>query len=250
MFTTVAFSESIDAAGAFVRIAGVPDQHVKVIGDSVIISEFNRLMGGLACIGTNAAEARFISPSLRRVNPLYITPVIAGLVPGATYGHSVSPNLSNVLDVSESLECDINATPVGAEQVSVVAWLSTAPIDKLKGQIITVNAEITVTLVAGRWAFSEIVFEDDLPVKDFDIVGARLVCAAGVAFRFVFVGKTNRPGAPCSAAKATLKDRIFRYGNLGLWGAFSSVQPPGVEVLGSAAAGSATYQIYIDILSK
>lgn len=250
MFTTVAFSESQDEAGVMSKMSACADQHVRTAGDKITVPELNQLIAVLGCMGANGDEARLVSPSLRRVNPYYITPIELGLVtslmPRFMY-HSENPI---PLDVNEDLEAENDGNPAAAEQHSVVVWLADGVQAVQTGEIFTVNAHVTVTLVAGSWEFSEITFPDSLPVADYMVVGARCVCAAGVAFRFVPVGAAHRPGGVCAIAANATDPDFQRLGRLGSWFNFNTVQPPGVEVLGSAAAGSATYEIYLDLIKS
>lgn len=251
MFTVVAFSESQDEAGAMAKMAAVEDRHIKTSGDKITVGNLNQLIGAFAAVGTLGDEARLVSPSLRRVNPYYITPVELGLVPEATPAMLFHPDSPVPLDVNESLEAENDANPAAAEQHTVVVFLADGVQNPAVGAIQTINAHITTALVVGSWEFSEIVFPDSVPVnRDFDIVGARLVCAAGVAFRFVPVGESHRPGGLCVAASGNHDPWFQRMGRLGAWLTFNGVQPPGIEVLGSAAAASATYELYLDVIPR
>lgn len=250
MFTTIIFGENIDPAGVMVNLAAAADQHIKTSGDYVTISDLNNLVGAYACMGTAADEARLVSPSLRRTNPYYIAPVEGALAPSADPLMMYHPASPVPLDVNESLEAQCDSDPAAAEQLSIAAWLSDGPITPVTGEIFTVNAHITLALVLDSWEFSEITFPDSLPVADYDVVGARLVAANGVIFRFVPVGASNRPGG-VSASTVSGKDPwCQRFGRMGVWCSFNTVQPPGVEVYCSAAAGSATYELYIDVIKR
>ena len=204
----------------------------------------------MACIGTAGVEARLVSPSLRRVNPYYIVPLELALYPDGNPHHTVNIRNAIPLDTDEALESWINSAPVGAEQASTVVWLAPGALTPITGRMYTVNFEITLALVAGAWAFSELDFVDELPVGTYDLVGARVEVDTAVAFRFVPVGAAHRPGAPCLCNCEYDNDPTFRYGGMGSWFVFSTVQPPGVEVLSSAAAVSATYQGYMDIIPR
>ena len=250
MFTTIAFSESQDPGGVYVKMAGVPDQHIKVEGDGIYIMEFNRLFGVMSCAGTTGLESRLVSPSLRRVNPYYIAPIELALFPDGEPHYQVNPNVSIPLDTNEALEAEILSDPAVAEQNAMVVWLSSGGITPVSGNIYTVNAEVTVALTAGTWAFSEIDFVDELPVGNYEVVGARAVIDTAVALRFVPVGASHRPGLPVTKNVEFGRLSVFRQGQLGSWFTFNTVQPPGVEILGSVLVGSATYQIYLDILKR
>ena len=250
MFTTVAFSESIDPAGAFAKIAGVPDQHVKVSGDQITIPQFNRLLGAAAFPGTTGVEARLVSPSLRRLNPYYIYPITKALLPSGEHKDVVTPSQSYLLDTDEGLEAEIKSDPAAAEQESIVVWLADSEITPVKGSIVTVNFSFTMALVAGAWAFSEIDFVDELPVGNYSIVGMAVNVLTGVCGRIVPVGGNHRPGVLCSPG-ADFGSRLhMRYGEMGVFSTFNTQQPPGIEVLGSEAAASTTYEGYFDLIRQ
>lgn len=250
MFTTIAHSESLDAGAAFTRIAAVPDNHMRTDGDGIVIGEFNRLIGGYACCGATVTEVRYQSPSLRRHNPCYIRPLELAITPAGIPVHGVDPAVSIPLDTNEMLEVEENGDPAAAEQVSVATFLGTGQITPVNGKIITVNFTITLAQVVSSWQFSEITFPDELPVGDYEIVGAEFVISGGVVARFVPKGEIHRPGAPVVAAGNFGANTPFRFGKMGTWMRFNTIRPPGVEVLGSVAAGSATYQCYMDVIPK
>lgn len=248
MFTTVAFSESQDEAGVMTRMAAVPDQHVKTAGDTITVPTLNQIIGSYACMGANADEVRLVSPSLRRVNPLYITPIELVITPSADPLMMFHPQNPIPLDVNESLEAENDSNPAAAEQHTVVVWLSNGALAPITGEIFTINANITAALVVDSWEFSEITFPDALPVADYQVVGARLYCPACIVFRFVPVGAFHRPGGVASALQNSKNPWNQRFGRMGEWFQFNTVQPPGIEILGSAAAGSSSYEFYIDII--
>lgn len=250
MFTTVCWSESIDAGGVLSRIAAVPDSHVRTDGDMIVVNEFNRFVGAFACVGASATQCRFLSPSLRKTNLHHVRPLELAITPAGIPNHSVNANNFLQLDENEGLEVEQNGNPAAAEQVSIAAWLASGAIQPVSGKIITVNFSITLAQLAGAWAFSEITFTDELPVGNYTIVGAEFIISGGVVARFVPKGGANRPGCPTLAASNFGRNTIFRQGGMGSWLDFKTTTPPGVEVLSSAAAVSATYQCYMDVIAK
>lgn len=248
MFSLVAFSESIDPNGIHTRMAAVPDQTIRTTGDQVTIGEMNMIVGAYATVGTLGDECRLISPSLRRFNPLYITPVELALSP-PTHSKMVYHGDNPIpLKTNEALEVENNSNPAAVEQQSVVVWLSDGPQVPVTGDIYTVNLNTTITLLAGEWAFAELDFPDSLPVGQYSVVGARCEVANGVAFRFAPIGSAVRPGGVCAPDVGGIDPYNQRWGRLGNWFEFNTVQPPGVEILSSAAAGAATYDIFIDVI--
>jgi len=250
MFTVAGWSESQDPGGVFVGQTAIPDQHIRVEGDSLFIQEFNRLMGGYALDGTVAGLHRLVSPSLRRVNPFYLNPVEQALAPAALPQHCVSPDISVILDPNEQLQSEYSANPAGAEQCSAFAWLADSEITSVKGEIRTLRFQVTAALVVNTWAFSEIDFIDELPVGAYDIVGGGLVAATGTVFRFVPTGAHHRPGAPTSTVIELVANDVFRFGRLGVWCTFEQIRPPGVEIACGTAAGSASYEGFMDVIKR
>ena len=249
MFTTIAFSESLDPAGVFVNMAAVQDQHVKTVGDRITVGLLNQLVASYACAGTGSAQNRLVSPSLRRTNPYYITPVEGGIAPTVDPLMMYHPESPIPLETNESLESEINSNPAAAEQQATIVWLSDGPLQKVTGAIYTIVGVINTALVVDSWEFSEIVFGDDLPVGNYAIVGARVEIALGIAFRLVPVGAMHRPGGISCLSNVGQDPYNQRFGRMGEWCQFDTTQPPGMEVLGNAATAAANYQIFLDIMA-
>lgn len=248
-FTTVAWSESLDAGGILVPVNAVPDQHIKTEGDSVYVSQYNILLGGMACVGASATRARLVSPTLRRLAPFYITPLTLALYPSSHHLHNVDISRRIKLDIDEQLEFEEDGNPASAEQVTGVAWLADSPVAKVEGEIFRVKASVTGAITGGVWDFYNLSFDDDLPVGTYDCVGLVAVVPTGVVARLVPVGGTNRPGVPCSHDE-NLEDlsKTFVDGNMGVFCSFPHNNPPSLEILGSASASSTTYKVYLDLI--
>jgi hypothetical protein len=248
-FTLVAWSESIDGALTWSNIAAVQDQHVKTDGDKITVPAYDNIVGSYALIGALGVEARLISPTLRRTNPLYSTPVELVITPPTDPALMYHPDCPIKVTQNESLEAEVLTDHATGEENTMLAFLSDGVLSPIKGEIFPVNCEITLAQSIGAWTFSEVTFPDSLPVGDYMICGARLIAAGAIAFRFVFVGGDGwRPGGICAALANSRDPYHQRWGRMGEWGKFNTVQPPSIEVLGSADAASATYQVYIDIL--
>jgi hypothetical protein len=249
MHTIVAFSESQDAAGAEVNVAGVADQEVRVSGDEIIVpQDFNQIIGAFACVGSTGTRAKLVSPSLRRVNPYEINPLILDIYPAAASGFILHPESPIPLSVNESLEALLTADPAAAEQETIVVFLAPGEVTGIKGKIRPIRFSCTTVLTAGTWTYAAISFIDDLPVGTYDVVGANFISDECVAFRFVPVGAGHRPGGPAMRAANSEDFKQFRFGRLGKWFSFNTTQPPGIEVLGSAAEASDTYYGVMDVL--
>ena len=248
MFTLVAYSNAKDCLGVFTSIPAVPDQHVKTATVYITVPNLNQIIGSYALLGAAGDDVRLVAPSLRRTNPLYIQPAELVAFPSADPLMMFHPESPVVLDVNESLEAEIDATNADTAQKTVGVWLSDGVQTPVTGEIFTVNAEVNIALVLDTWEFSEITFPDSLPVADYQVVGARMVSDEGALFRFVPVGAFNRPGGVSASAVNGKDPFLQRYGRLGTWFNFNTVQPPGLEILGGAAAVAADMELYIDLI--
>jgi len=248
MFTTIAFSEAKDCDGVFASLLAVPDQHIKTATIYITIPALNNIVGSYALIGAAGSEVRLVSPSLRRLNPLYINPAELISVPSADPLMMYHPQNPITLDVNEQLEAQVNATALDVVQKMVVVWLSDGMITPVTGEIFTVNAHVKVELVVDTWMFAEITFPDSLPVADYQVVGARLVGTDLNAFRFVPVGEAHRPGGVGSIGIDSKDPWSQRFGRMGVWFSFNTVQPPGIECLGGAAEVETTIELYMDLI--
>lgn len=248
--TTVAFSESIDEAAAWANWQAVVDPHVRTEGDFVYIGEFNKIIGACALAGTVPDQVRLQSPSIRRINPYYINCLEAAIVQAAHVQECFHPGAVVPMDINEGMECEANGDPAGAEQHTCIVFLAATPPTKVDGNVYTVHFTTTIVLAAGVWVYGEIALVDDLPVGTYDIVGGRLEEATTIAFRFVPVGGTHRPGGMCVPGPEDQEPRLQRFGGLGVWCSFNSVQLPGVEAICSAATGSCTMDGYMDLIKR
>ncbi len=246
--TVIAWSQSIDNGGVFLPLDAVPDQHVRVAGDSIFVPEYNVLVGAAAFVGSVGNLARLVAPSLRRINPYYIEPCEELLIPGNPAAHGVYPGIAVPLDAGEQIMAENNSNPAAVEQETILAFLASGPLQSVNGAIRTVRANITLAQVAGQWTFSALDFIDELPIGRYSVVGGCVIAAGAVAWRLSFPGAWARPGGICAQVDDQVGLEIFRAGWLGAWGTFDQANPPNVEMLGSAAAGSATYEVLLDLI--
>lgn len=248
--TTIAFAESIDEAAAWANWTAVVDPHIRTAGDFVYIGEMNKIIGAHVMAGTVPDQVRLQSPSIRRINPYYINHLEAALVQAGDVEDVFHPGAVVPLDVNEGLELEANGNPAAGEQHTGIIFLAATPPAKVDGNIFPVHFTTTVALAANVWTYAEIVLVDDLPVGTYDVVGGRLESATSIAFRFVPVGGNHRPGGVCVPGPAYIEPRFQRFGGLGVWMSFNSVQLPGIEVIDSAATGSTAMDGYFDLIRR
>lgn len=243
-FTLVGYSESQVSASVFVAVAAIPDQHVRVDGDNVVIPELTTVIGGWGQ-GATLIRTRLSSPSLRS----FIQPEINPIVNAAAYTETdllrfqANYNLPLVMD--EQLQVEIQATAALAEADRVFIMLADTPTSPVEGEIFTIRATHGA-ITALVWSNIALTLEQTLPVGSYQIVGARHESATALAFRFVMVGGVWRPGGPSSIAVGNVDPPGSRRGGWGVWAEFDQLRPPTVDVFATAADASGV--VYIDLI--
>ncbi len=241
MFTTIAYSDAV-AKVALAPIAGVPDPHVRVVGNDIWIPPTNQLIGAMAG-GVAVVEARLDSPSMRKLSNQRISPVALAILP-MTRLVDFDGNISfvndwlahpRVLDEGEALEAlAING---GATDEWVVVFLQDKPEPLPAGPIISVWGQVTLVGVLATWVNGAIVFAEVLPAGRYAVVGMRVEDPACVAARLVLSASYWRPGCMGANLPDDSDHPNFRYGKMGSWGEFEQLAPPTMDILANAAGG-------------
>jgi len=242
-FTLIAWSSS--AAGinaALTALPAVADPHVRVQGNDVIVPvDFKYLWGGYA-VGPTLTRAQLSSPSLRRTFLPEIAPLDVGsALPASPRKILLFDEGPIQLDGAEALDAFITNT--ASDRETVLAFLGPGTSKPDNRPYFTLRVTATPTAVAGQWTNGALTFDQTLPAGRYDIVGARFRSTNLIAFRFVFVSGTYRPGAIGYAAATSLDYDKFRAGNLGVWGNFAHNAPPTVDFLANAADASFTGEL-------
>lgn len=245
--TVVAYSESQDSAGALVNVAGVLDDHINVSGDDIRVpTEYNNLLAVLA-IGGNLTQARLLSPSLRDLVNLDVAPLNAGAtLPSSPTPYAKLWRSPIELEVGENLRCQVAEDIGGAQRATVVVWLGPGAIVPVRGDISTVRTTSATPLVANTWTSVPIVFDQVIPAGRYQLVGMRAISTTMVAARVVIPRWPWKPGCIGYDALEDVEDEVFRYGNMGVWAEFDSIQS--LQVEGLANAADATQEYFFDII--
>jgi hypothetical protein len=117
----------------------------------------------------------------------------------------------------------------------VFALLSDGPVTPVNGEIYTVRVTSATTLSVNNWTNGTLVFDQQLPVGKYAIVGAHFYGTNLLAYRFVFQGSTPRPGGLAVSSANFQPFTNSRFGAWGVFGEFSHNTPPTVDFFGVAA---------------
>lgn len=254
-FTTVAFYQSVDPAGAYVQLAAPADPHVTVNTPRILVPSLSQVVA-VACMLENTVEplARLVTPSLFEHNRFQLSPINGQ---GAAAVEPDSPQ--KVIDLrstpvplirGEGMTCEVSSNPAAAQIQSVIVWLADGPIVPVTGQVYTIRASSSTALVAGTWSNVALTFDEDLPRGRYQVVGFRPLSAGMLAARLVFVGGSFRPGALGVDTNLDLQHPMFRYGGMGVYGEFEDSEPPTVDCLSVSADAAQTFHLDVIQLRK
>lgn len=247
-FTIHCFSENNTPDGTLQEITPVVDPTIRERGNFIFLKNALNLFGGQFMGGALAQRAYFESPELRKENYFEITPVEVGGVVAEAIDYRLQPASPIELPMSEPIRCFFEATAGAARIVTGIIWLHSGDVAPATGRIFHARLTATITEVAGAWTEGEMVFDQELPVGRYQIVGARCQCVDdGVAFRLISLDQILRPGGLCVNGPECPDLREQRNGGLGIWMEFDHDSPPSLEVL-SFVGGDAAQEITLDLI--
>lgn len=250
LHTVIAYQEAGKGAAGEDNIAGVPDQHVRVDGDIIYMAEFNNIVGVYAGGTTLITGARLESPSLRRLANYEVAPVEVQIEPTGADIITLHPLSPLPLETNEGLEALVRVSADASADLGFVAvLLATGVLPEESGEIFHVRATATLpAATASIWQNSEITFDNPLPVGRYALMGANVVTADGMAFRFVPIGEAYRPGGICVSANGVKSHDLQRNGGLGIWCEFDQLTPPSIEVVNSETATATAVVMILDLI--
>jgi hypothetical protein len=243
-FTLVGFYKAEAGAATLDLLNAIVDQHVRASGTDIWIPGTLPFLCGYQVNGANLSAARIESPTLRTLTPIDVEPVDANAEP-STPSCFIDQHLTPK-NIGGGEALNIKATTGGAGNIYGLAWLSDGPLAQVTGEIFTIKATGTATLVAANWTTVTLTMAQTLPKGTYNVVGLRAQSAGCIAARLVFPAYGWRPGALGLDAVGDLQHEAFRHGRLGVWGSFEHDVPPAAEFLSISADTAET--LFLDLI--
>ncbi len=257
MFTLLAY-QADRAAGfaALTAIAPVPDPHVTIDGNSIIVpKEVPFLIGARVTrvVDTVAAGlgllAQLQSPGLRRIFNHDIPLQSDGLDVINGKVTSLFPESPLPLDVDEGLQAWESCVALVNNNCQIGVWLADGPLAKVSGEIRTIRYTSVVAPAQGAWTLGVLGVVQLLPQGQYAVVGARVVAPLETGlFRLIFTGYDWRPGGIESRGVLENDMPQFRKGYLGVWGTFDWRQLPRIEICSLLNAPVVNPDVYLDLI--
>lgn len=250
MHTLIAYQELGKAAAGEDNVAAVPDQHMRIDGDVIYMSDINKIIAVYGNGSTLLTGMRLESPSLRRLANYEIAPVGITAEPDGDVAFMMHVGSPLGLEKNEGLECIQRVSGIAsAEAVFCAVFLSDGMVTPITGDIFHVRASATLPAAAAYvWQNAEIAFDEPLPVGRYALVGAHVITADGMAFRFVPIGEAYRPGGICCVIAGVKCHELQRNGGLGVWCEFDQITPPSIEVVNSVTATATAVVMILDLI--
>jgi hypothetical protein len=261
LFHLAAYSASLgnvtnqDTTFATDGILAVSNNHL------LLVDDFNPI--ALYGNGANLARIRFNNAQLLQYSIPHVWPLDTSATP---------PTIPAVMDlagkqlnfpINEEIIVESTTTAVGPQQINLLMWLADPGWNNQRSPSLW-NGVIRATATtpagaAGTWsAEAALTFERGLRNGVYEIWGAEVFQATGVAFRFRLPdqvgvhGKQLRPGGLNQTAVGLQPWRKQRGedGGLGIWGRFFSLAPPVIQMFGDAAGGTAEIRLYVSYVGE
>jgi hypothetical protein len=239
--TTTAFSVT-----TLTNIAPISDPVLAISGNYAYVPSLNFLLGVYG-MGTGLTRMQLTTPSLQALVPFDVTPIDAAADPSSPLPVLIDPKNPLALVVNEPIQ--ILETGTGTSNVYGIVVLGDGPQTPVTGAIQHVRGTIATTGTAGGWYNGAITLTNQLAEGTYNLVGCRVEGVHVVAARFVFPGQNNsvRPGLICAGGVGKFDAlNLFRNGNMGVWGTFSSRVLPTVDTLTDGTGETAT--IILDVI--
>lgn len=242
MYHLAAYSSS-NAQNVEVDTTPVPDG-ILLTQNGHFVSQVDRYLIWAMGIGLTLNRARIITPSLRQVTTPFIRPIEEAAAPG-NLAHFMDLRYSPILLKGlEEIQVNTFQSSAGAERENVLIALADGPpMMSSGGQVWCMRGTGTTAAVANTWTAEPIVWQDTLPVGTYQCIGLEVLGAAAIAGRLTFENQYLRPGCPATSDFSKWCGKLFTEGVYGVWGKFTSVRMPTLEVLATAA--TAAWEVYL-----
>lgn len=249
MFHTLAYGGAVIASAANQNVAASIDNVITTSANNKYIMPAKVQVLGASALNDFLTRARINAPSLRNEGLPEIYPGITGSVnpnpPVMAYWRDVGPTLQMNeevgLEITDGVSVTLNAT--GA------IWIQDKRDPIPPGKRMRIFGSAALTLVKNAWVSGNIVLDQTLPFGNYAVIGMQANCPNSHVARLIFPRSgVWRPGCLTgNAVGATDPLQYFGAGVLGMWGQFTSVAQPLVEVF-AVAAGAQTVNCILDMV--
>ena len=239
--------ETSASEAALTQIVPIPDGTVVIGGanDIRVPVGMNNICFAAGMINSATATLRqqIRTPSLLGKWPYDIAPLANGLVFGSLPPCLRQWQTPTKLVENESMQVYVQN---GAAVMNrLFAIFCDGATKSVSGQVLTMRATGAAATATASWVNSSLTLSSVLPSGTFQHVGTRAWSANGCAYRMFYVGGIWRPGGLMGNAESNLEWPDFRWGNIGVWGQFTNINPPSMDFMGITDTAQT---VYLDLI--
>jgi hypothetical protein len=227
-------------------LPSVVDDVVPVQNNHFLLSRDRNLLFAVA-IGATITRQRIVQPSLRQIVEPQIHPLVGSATPGDDANvadYSLYPLRIRALE-ELSVESS-SGIAMGTERHYSLLGLEEAREPTPGGDIYTMRGVSSTAAVANTWTTLTTTWDVVLPEGIYGVVGFVGAGSGAIAYRLIFEDQRDRPGSLALQAVTQKPHRIFKSGNLGVWGRFRNYAMPQVQVLSSTTTN--THTLFMDLI--
>lgn len=220
------------------------DQVLQVQNSHFVLSKPLSLLGVYASSAT-LTRTKLKFPSINQYGGTWIRPTNATLLPVTDPNMADYRQIPFTVPAQEELQyASTSGLACGTENHYVLSVLQDTFVPAPQGQIYTIRGTSTTAGVASTWTDITVTWDQQLPSGRYAVVGSQVHSTTGVAHRLIFDDQIWRPGGLSLATAGLRTHAMFEKGKLGVWGYFTTISLPRMQILDNATGNSHT--IYLD----
>lgn len=245
MIHTVLYRSAQAAGATFASLSAVPFSQDVVSNNKILPQRPCELLFATGN-GANLSAARIQTPLLIQTGSNHLRPFVVG----AAFGSN--PNTANFwrspvkFRATENIDVQTSNAGGAPETHTFVLQLGDGNYSMPAGQRLKIRAQSATTVTAGAWTLCPLTFDDNLPNKQFAILGFEVFSATGIVGRLDIPGMAWKPGFPCITSLANRMNDLQYDTPLGELGRFSNQALPNLEIFCTAADTAA--EVFMDVV--
>lgn len=245
MHHLLAFYSSLAVSLTNAKLNAVEDGQYTIANSNFLLNE-RHIVQRAYCLSNGGIDARIVVPSMRAVTLPRVHPIDKNTAPANDPSVLRYRDNGPALLASEGVSMEMSTDATGTVASYGLLWVAPRFAEAPRGPVFTLKATASIVATVGTWGRGSMTLENDLPSGNYAVIGMDCQGANALAMRLRFPGGTMLPGVLAEQADGEFLTDHQRFGRMGLFGIFNSVQLPTLEVM---AFGTTTTQtVYLDIV--
>lgn len=224
---------------------GVQDSYATLQNNHYVLPVPWFIRWAFAC-GANLTNARINTPFLRQINLPSIGVIDAAANPTSLPGIDFFDSPMIKLAAIDETAMELTDSAGAGQLFGLLGLQSDNNVNIPQGLRSRIRATASITVGNKVWGAGTMTLDQPLPAGNYGVIGMDVVGANLVAARLIFQGGGPRPGVLARTTVANKPNARFLSGLMGLFGTFSTIALPSIELIGTAAPTTQT--IFLDLV--